>query len=268
MPQFQYQSLAEPSAAVQLETTQLGKWWRQPSEPPRPLRRELYGHSESTQPVFAAFSQELQLGKWWRQPSEPPRPLRRELYGHSETAQASWVAVSQEIVQLGKWWRQASEPVPGVRRLVDREAMGFVQCTEIVRVDKWQHFYPDYLRPVARIASFALGVDNFWGAVSREITQLGKWYRPPADYLRPLPRLTDRECLDFVDVTVVTVTLDKWWQPAALPVRLRSSSVLVGLQGSTLVSVVVVSGAGLFRHTDLSGLGGGGAFFHDPIGGP
>jgi hypothetical protein len=144
--------------------------YEQASEPTRPLRRELYGHSESTGLIYAAFSRETaQLGKWWRQTSEPTRNLRRVLYGLGD------VTFVTEISFLSKWWQptslpvrppqrivpsivgtlpfvvafspatgfpyeQASEPPRPFRRLTDREALRYgegVFVKETTSVDRW-----------------------------------------------------------------------------------------------------------------------------------
>lgn len=303
-----HSDLAYGEGVFVVETPQLDKWWKQHPEPPRPLprltdrecldfvssmdarpdatahfypdylrplRRELYGHTDLAYGEGVFVKETTQLDKWWVAASEPTRNLRRALYGMGD------ITFVVEITLLSKWWQPASEPPRQLKRLPDPEGFRYGEGVFVIQtttLDKWWQPTSLPVRPAQRIAPIAEGYNLFWavlagvfnpnagfpyeqasepprtlkrltdvealrygeGVFTKEVTQLDKWYQPASLPARPYQRQAP---FAYSVVTTEITSLDKWWQTASLPVR-PLQRIVPSMEGAFLNEMVFGPAAG------------------------
>lgn len=237
------------------ETSQVDKWWQQASEQPRPLKRLPLGDFATTLGVFV--TETAQLDKWYTEDIVPQRNRARTWLGDFGFGEGVFTSPAVGVDSWEHFYSDYLRPLPRLtdRNCLSYGEGVFVK--ETTGVDKWEHFYPDYLRrspwlsdrnalsfgegvfnaesitldkwwqtaslpvrPSYRVAPWARGTDNFQAVfVAAFNPATGFPYEQSLDLPRPLPHRWLGDYATTLGVFVTqTTTLDKWWQPASLPV--------------------------------------------------
>lgn len=204
-----------------VETTQLDKWWQPTSTPPRPPARAALqdtGVNNFWQNFVGIFNPAL--GFPYEQAPEPPRPLPHAYLGGFTTTVGVF-----EAAAVDRWYQPTSTPP---RPLPHRWLGAYgttlgVYTVETTQVDKWWQPAALPVRPPQRAALQDTAVNNFWQNFAAIFNPASGFpYMPMSESPRPLKHVPYQLGLDGYGegvFVVETAQVDKWWQPAALPVR-------------------------------------------------
>lgn len=185
--------------------------WFRPLETPTLAKSRIEGGA-----VYPALETAREL-RWLTPLSEPTRFIPRP---RPEWTFTFTPAAAAETVTVDKWYQSLSPPrQPGYT--VSNSDAGFpavasVAAAETVTVDKW---YQQFSRPSARAR---VALEGLFVLPPQETARGFEWYvplnEPPKVTVRPRPEWK----FPFAPAAPEgAVTLDKWYAPLSLPVRVR-----------------------------------------------
>ncbi len=224
--------------------------WQPVEPPPRPVRRELFGHSESAITLGVFTVEATALDKWYVAPPAAPLQAKR-LADRDAWSGTFWAVLATTFNPSTGFPYPTPEPPP---RPVRRELFGHGDfattlgkfTAETVTVDRWTPAQNDPTRNRAR--TWLGDSEITLGAFTAGVGMAG-WYQPTSTPTRPVPRPTDRDCQasDLSTTRMTVAALFPWIMPEPPPRPVRRSGDFLGY--SVTVSFVPAPSFGWWRQT-------------------